>query len=41
MKGDSLRDASGNARPAPDRIGVFSLKVIVYGVVGDIRIEKK
>ena len=41
MKGVGLREATENARPATDRIGVFSLKVIVYGVVGDIRIEKK
>ena len=41
MKGDSLREASENARLATDRIGVYSLKVIVYGRKGDIRIEKK
>ena len=41
MKGDSLWDTSETRRPAPAKIGVFSLKVIVYGVVGDIRIEKK
>ena len=41
MKGDSLRDASETPRPATDRIGVFSLKVIVYGMKGDNYIEKK
>ena len=39
-KGDSLREASGNLRPAMDRIGVFSLKVIVYGMKGVNNIEK-
>ena len=41
MKGVGLWEASETRRSAPAKIGVFSLKVIVYGVVGDIRIEKK
>ena len=39
MKGVGL-PASENARPATDRIGVFSLKVIVYGRKGVNYIEK-
>ena len=41
MKGDSLREVSENLRPVTAKIGIFVLKVIVYGRKGDIRIEKK
>ena len=40
MKGDSLWEVSENGRPATDRIGVLSLKVIVYGRKGVNNIEK-
>ena len=35
MKGVGLWEVSENLRPATDRIGIFSLKVIVYGRKGD------
>ena len=41
MKGKRLWEASETLRPATAKIGVFILKVIVYGRKGDIRIEKK
>ena len=40
MKGVGLREATENGRPAPDRIALLSLKVIVYGRKGDNYIEK-
>ena len=40
MKGVGLREASETARPATAKIGVFSLKVIVYGRKGVNSIEK-
>ena len=41
MKGVGLRESTENARPATAKIGIFSLKVIVYGMKGDNYIEKK
>ena len=41
MKGDSLWDASEKLYITTQKIGTFGLKVIVYGMKGDNRIEKK
>ena len=40
-KGDSLWETSENPRTATAKISFFRLKVIVYGMKGDICIEKK